>query len=410
MARPKKKISPGTVDDPEAAAALIDAAAGEEPGASTGPQVRAELFDEQEALDQLRADAGNGAYVRIKRRSLGEGEFSVLGKMDLSEFSLDRVQEIYGGGEYEIRCFAIKEGKHHTVRVQRFTISHAIPSKHPLSGKPADAAPAPAGTDLVELAKVLQKAGGSGEGGMTAVLTALIQGQSQIMQAMLTKKEPAADTGVTTVLMEMLKMERERSREKTPLSELMDTFSVFKKISGGGKDTDDEEEDIWDKASRLLTPIVGGLAEKYLGGEPPPPGPRVVREIGPTNGTEAGPGAAADELPAQVVVGGDGQPSGVTRPVAVQPRVSAMNPFVKAKIQQLRAATLVAAQRNVPPAEFAIELLDEIPPRYYENIHEMAGAADWFEQLAGADPTAVQHKAWIEKLRDALLAELKAAE
>lgn len=420
MARSRtRKNRPSTVDSPDnaaAAAALLDEASG---GRSTA-QDQIEEQDERDVLQQLRETAGNGAYCRIHRRALGETTLAVLGTMELSEYSLERVQELYGGGEYKVDCYAIRDGKHAMVRRLRFTISHAIPAKHPLGAAPAAAA-APAGTDLVELAKVLKSAT-AGDGGMSAVMPlilAMMQAQSQTMQTLLASMAKKDDGGgVQAVLLKMLEMERDRAKERTPVSELLESFSAFKKISGGGKD-DDEDETIWDKAGRLLTPLVDGLAARYLAEEPNPPMQQIHSLVTIPPAAPAGqPDPAAggepsiEQFPPQPAANGAAPAAAAnTNPGASRP--APMNPLVKLKINQLRQAALVAAQRQADAKEFALELLDEVPPRYYDNLEDMAAAEDWLQQLYGDNAqllaAATQQKVWLTAMRDALLAELKAS-
>ncbi len=421
MARRKNRLSPASVDNPGGSAAdiLSEGAA----GAPSTPQLQAEEADERDVIQQLREDAGNGAYVRIYRRSLGETEFAVLGKMDLSEYSLERVQEIYGGGEYKVNCFAVREGRHAMIRVLRFTISHSIPAKHPL----AVAAPgAPGGSDAASIIRELQtRAAPQGPSENTLVsLFTLMMNQQAAQQAsadarfekLLAKiSENAKPAGTDPLTLKLLDMTL--AQQKTPMAELLETFHVFKKISGGGKDEDEDELTIWDKLGKVGAPILDALAAKYLSGGEPPPGmdPRLLPPAAEPGATD---GAAPAGDPGEVVQLPPQGSNGAAPATTVQPnppgtpgRPPAMNPLQRMMINKLRQAALVAAQQKADPAEHAQQLLDNVPPLYYENIEALAKAEDWIQQLYGDHPqmlaVAIQQKEWLGQLRDALLAELK---
>lgn len=412
MAKSRTRKSPplSTVDSPGGDNDLLA-------GGSRTPIERAAEQDEIEILNQLRDEAGNGGYVRLSRRIDGSMDYAQVAKILIADYSMDRVQQVYGGGYYRLR-FCTED--HKICGQRQLIIDPSLPFKNPAAPAVAPA-PTQAQQDLLPLVKELlaSKAGPAGpsDSTMLGMFTLMMEQNKQanerfekMLLAMNNNAKPPTIDPLTLKLLEL-----QLSKERTPMAELLESFSAFKKITGGKTgDDDDEPLTIWDKAGKVLGPIAEGLAAKYLvGGEG---GDEIVPRRAIAAGTETAAAAPAETNGALPAAAAPLAP--VTQFPNPRPTNTPMNAMVQMKVNQLMAAAVAAAKKNADPVAFANELLDEVPPKFYENVEAMAKSENWFETLfaktapgggVGYHPDALAAKEWLTKMRDALVAALAEA-
>lgn len=372
--------------------------------APPSPVERQDELDQLELVDRLKNEAGTGAYVRIYRRLSGETEYSRVGKMTLEDYSEDRVEELYGGGDYKVQA---STSLHKFVKAWSFKIDSSIPPKHPKARPDAGgAAPDAGGGDSVALVKALLEdrgAGGGGESLGTKELFMLMIKQQESadrrFEAMLTKLGAAKSQDESPLM--MLLMKSVLDQKHTPLKEVVETMSLFKKMQGGrgGTDDDDEDkkEDFLDKLGRILGPMAASVAEKLLNGEPvTAPGPKALRGPAATGTPEAmnHPAVETAATPA---------PGEATN-------LPPMNLLVKAAIRDIRAEALKTAAAGGDPLEFAAHVDSMIPDSFADQVEAAAKADNWFATFFGDTPQAEQHREWLTKVRDELLELLKPEE
>jgi len=348
-------------------------------------------------LEKIRNEAGQGAYVRISRRKAGDTDFARVGKMTLEDYSEDRIEEIYGGGEYRVQAY---RSDHTFIKHFTFKIDFSIPSKHP---RDAEAAAAGGGggassESATELARVLleHQNEGKGDGIGTAALLQLMFKQQEsadrrfeaMMKAIGEKKQEESP-----IMMLLLKSLIEQ--KPTPMKDMTEAMEMMRRFQRGRSGHDDEEdkekEDFFDKAGRLFGPIAAEALERMLsnsgqgGGGRPEPKP--VQTITP------GPRAAAAGAAAA-------SPAAENQPVQEE---ADMNIFVKAAVARLRKEALAAAAKNDDAEEFANYVSDQIPPAMEDDVIALAKSDDWHKTLFGDDQEAKTHEVWLKKVRDTLL-------
>src|SRR5438552_15476326 len=64
----------------------------------------AELDDLRDIVEMLRSNDMAGGMVRLDRKGTNDEKFQFAAHIPVTEFSLDHVKRIYGGGDYKARA------------------------------------------------------------------------------------------------------------------------------------------------------------------------------------------------------------------------------------------------------------------------------------------------------------------
>lgn len=341
--------------------------------------------DEQRQLEDILASDGIAdGYVNLYRRTLTETKPAYLDRLPVSNFSLETVKNVYGGGEYTAKIFTSQA---RFFRQITFIIDHQIPATHPRAVGSRDAQQHGGSTDemiRLILAREAQPkpAAPDNRNDMTAIfglVGIILKSQSDILAAALAGRPsvaPSVDANNELV--------RELIRAQKPQSpkDWIESFSMLQNLRDGKEPTGE---------TGGFAGFLGDAAAAFMakmGGNPLAPGPN------------------PPALPAPITL----------PPAPNRERFQAFNlPSNPESMTILQAAVfhavrdqlLNAAQANRDPREFVATMIGQIPEKYDDAIFAQLSRPDWFEMLQGFDSRATAFRPWLEKVRAAILEELK---
>jgi hypothetical protein len=333
----------------------------------------------------------------------------------MEDFSLERIRELWGGGDYKAR-FSDNSGKYRSHK--SFVIDYN--SKSDLDGGRRER---PANEEA--LSKAIDKLSPSGaHAGSQDLMLRMMEMQQkrddQFLQLMLKSQNDAAksQSDMMTAMITLV------SAQKTPAPaqpgmDMLAALQVFDKLKGQSFDViellrlaKEMAEDGGGKSEswlEKLAPLLPMLLGQGGPGAPPAPQPQ---NLLPASGTSM---PARPMSPAVQSVPINNGGATISTPVGVENPLPPVNPqtpdemkalivfFVRQKLPQLRhyAATEsdpydVAALLSNPVA---------VPREQFFSLCEMLEKESWINDLFGGEPNIQPFKAWFEKLRKEILDE-----
>ena len=204
-------------------------------------------------IDDVLAQVGAGAEVRILRVNPDTGNPAIAGKVKAEDFSLDLLMEHYGGGSYILKVF---DGKELVGKVP-YEVDASIPARNPrapkgVSGQPVQQSP----QDLL-MAIVAGQADSSRKS--MELMTTMMAGFAQAMTGIVTATRAVAPAPAQNPL-ELLKAAADIIRPTTParsaLGDLKDMIEVVDVLRGENAGSGDAELALVGKAIDTVGKIV----------------------------------------------------------------------------------------------------------------------------------------------------------
>ncbi len=383
------------------------------PEAAQGAREKQRAREENEMFSSLRRELGSGGFVTLSRCHPGSGQFKQahIGQIPIEDFSVERVAQIYGGGDYVAK--GRTAGGTFLEAPRNFSIDHSIPPKNPNAGEAKAAPAAPA----LDVAAIVREVGESSrrEAGIVVDLAKTIlsrpqEGSGQMMEMFkfLAEQQAKAAEQFRDLIQKGEErtakiLEKLAARDATPaaaadplehLEKLIATAEAlgFTREKGEG---DDWKAELF-KFAKEAMPVVmaklqiagagnNGLLPQVMQPVQTLPAPAPVSIV--STGT---PGANAPAASAETGAPAGGQP---TDDMMIQ---IALNFF--------RSAAIAAAKKGKDPYEFICDKLDELAAENHGVVFEKARSADWFANFFAANAEATQHLKFLTELREALFA------
>src|SRR4029077_14391651 len=310
----------------------------------------ADVFAELGTLDEVR--------VHISRHNPKTGRLAVIPSMLASEFSIDRLAELYGGGRFTLH---VRQGRKHIVK-KTVEIDGTVKGTVPEGGSaPAAAAPREPGTleHIVDqvLAKLPQPAPAAAAPSLKDRLE-----EVKVIEEILKPSQPVA---VERVEQRTLKDQLE---ERKLVRELLDD------MGGGGPRSEISE---WVGVARDLgLPLVNWIKEQ------------VTAQQGRTG---IPPAVAAKMGNAPTNPHADNATAGA----------SAGDPNVPAWLQELGTwipAMLADASKGTDPVSFAEYMYARLTPPTKVEVGRFVAQEDALDKLLAVVPLLKPHAEWVEEV------------
>lgn len=335
----------------------------------------AEASEEIKIRDILEGQAASGGKIYLQRRKITDADYFRIGHMPVENFTIDLVQEIYGGGDYKGQVMS-STGR--LVKGIAFKIDHSIPYKHP-SQKHEDKKESSA--DLVRAVREAMPDAGARDGGMAQIMPLLIQMQQSSdarFEAMLERmNKPQGESKIIELLLTSTLAEK-----KTSTRELVETMQLMKRLQGG-KDGDGEDEEpktgldlMMEKIGKLVGPMIEGMiASKMAGGQTQP----------------------------ALTAGNDLAIGSQEQIQTEQTKTETPDMMIRMMMNQFRSAAVQAARGNKDPFQWTQSMLEMVPADKHQAIFQMANAENWFATIFGNDPDATKYLEFMTQVREAVL-------
>ncbi len=366
------------------------------------PMERAAEKEEMAILDLLNGEQVNDATIELKRRGVAQTIFAHLVEIPAKGFSQENVKRVFGGGDYKARVRFAKSG---TFGPQfEFTIDHAIPSIYPTTTKTADTSREDRTPELVTALTAAMKSAmpPPPPAPDNSLLMLLIKQQGEQTLAMLTRPAPSADAALTAQLAELraelrsLKENGGGNRGGGDFQKTLENARMLIELTGGSGGDTPAAPDRVSELIKALAPAVAPLVQRMLGAPGADPATMPL-----ANG-------AQPLLPAGAVAG-TGTARTVTATTENQP-VEDMSVLVQLFLPEFKRLAMQAAAKGRDAFEWADSKLDDIDPKYHDEIFKLANAEDWSAKLFGPEVAASPHFAWLLEMRNAILTRMFVAD
>lgn len=332
----------------------------------------------------LRENDLMGGTMRIERRGPMDTSFSYIGKIKISNFDIEQIKKMYGGGDYQCQCF---RANGQIAKKIAFSIDARFKGAIELDREGYVRGGGKPDVDMVGLLKVMQEGQrqDSGQAGLIAQMMKQQQESSNLMMTMMMENSKAqvamfaamfqglgsmkpASTGLELKdVVSLIPLLKGDSGKQTSMTEIVEAMKGLKEITSGGAPAEEAEpQSLMDKIIGAL-PHVASTVQALKGGQPP----------------------AA--LPA---------------PPAPAPAVSSAPASPTARLEQ-GLMTLVEAARKKRDVELYHDLvLEMIGDDQLPTLKSLLTEKDWFPSLFGKLPDATSIQPWMTELRDMLIETL----
>ncbi len=395
------------------------------PEQAQGAREKQRAREEAEMFSMFRRELGGSGFVTLQRSHPNSGQHKPanIGTMASDDFTIERVMEIYGGGDFIARG---RTAGGTFTEERRFSIDHSIPPKNPKTPQ-GDKAAAPA-LDVAAIVREMSEAGRR-EAGIVVdlaktILTRPQEGSGQMLEMFKFLAEQQAKSAEQ--FREMIQKSEDRTarileklaaRDAAPAAEpakpLLEQLEELKEVAAvlglgkGGDDSGDWKKELIGMAREAL-PIVAArlqIAGAGPGGFPPQQvmQPAQLRPA-PALVSTGAPGAAQPLAPAgSAAAGAPG-----SQPAALE--ITAANPdpdsdmMITIALNRFRVSAIAAAKKGKDPYDFICSTLQFVPEEWHAKIFEAAHSPDWFANIFAANPEATQHLKFLTELREAMFA------
>jgi hypothetical protein len=327
--------------------------------------------------DVIRAltEIEGSSEIRWQIHRVSQPDPGYCGECTTAELSLQYIADTYGPGRYQIKGIQ-QDGKY-------FKSRQVAVTKGP---KKPDATP-----DLIAALK-----GGSADSSIQTMLIAMMQANTQIVTAALSKPDkPEKEFPWKEILIAspaLLTAAKEFFSRKDESGEAMDKFlktlTIVEKLRGDDKKDGSTWTDIIRDGVSNLPSLVASLTKSGGSTTPQPVAARVV-------------GGTSESVPAAV----DRQVTAADTPEAVEPTPELMSmQWLKSQLDTL--VQKAAANRN---ASLYAELFVEEMPSYIpdELVIQLLSDAGWFDKLCQFDARVQPYRGWFENFTEAVLYKLQ---
>lgn len=350
--------------------------------------------DAVEIFSRMRRELGSSGFVTLRRShpATGQTKPGYIGEMEISQFSIENVTNLYGGGDF------IAQGRPANGQIaaeHRFTIDHTIPPKNPRSGVKEEKQPS---TDVASIIRELHN----------AMPKADNTGLVEIVKAALARPEPKSEIIALTEMIKELREESRRSEDRfmklferlnenraepgDPLAQLDRVFEIADRVAEIRGNGTKGEGDTWkEKIVDVLKDAIPIVAKNF--GQVMPPQPGAVAALP----------AAPIRVPALPV----NQPAAAATketPVAAAAGAEDMNATLNFALNRFRSMAMDAARKGKDAWEWVDSMIGFIPDNFHGEIYKLANAEDWFNRIFGADPEATKYLEFLTSVRESILA------
>lgn len=368
---------------------------------------RSQAEDEQdESLKQinevLSANDLAGGTMRLYRRGPTERSFSYLDKIPISEFDIDYIKKVYGGGDYQGKTYRAngQMGKGVSFSIDpRFR--GAIDASDPKVRETAQQIDLPKlitalndgkqhddGSQVRDMMAMMQK---SSENTMMMMMQMMQQSTQTMVAAIQAIGSRPADTTMSTIVPVILEMVRHQGGKTSSMTEVIEAMRAVKELSAGDapeKEDKDDEESFGLKLIKGLLPVLGGM-----GGVP---SVQPMKRLPGTSGNAAAASPVKETSTAQPV-----QPAQPTP--ASDPQAQMVSMFLGRLVTASESGSDVGLYHDL--------VIESLSPDQFAQIMGVVQQDDWLEQLYGSDPNIlarvkIQVK-WFESLRSMLVESFK---
>lgn len=342
------------------------------------------------------------AKIRIHRRPPNSPKFAYCTTMDASEFDLEKIKQLYGGGEYQI---VLLDQEGHYVKRRSLTIDPRIRGG-------LDPRPEGDGTNSLQLLTAASSAGKVGSTDMIDRFLLMQSENSKLMFTMMAESQKSMATMVAAMM---------GGKGGGGGLELKDVLALLPALQKGGGGTTPAEmlgvlremremiaEEAPEEKGGLLQTL-GGLAPGLLSlFQGRMGGPQLL-----TAGPEvAAPIAAIEDLPAE-----EEQPQAHQAPAHVAPtrpqgpngqgpgpgQMRRQPPNEMAMTIQL---VLAGARKSKDPGLYADLILEQLDQPQAEQLQNILTADNWLELIFGNIPDLEKLRPWFKQLREFILKSL----
>lgn len=381
-------------------------------------------FDEQ--IKQIAlADGMASGWVSISRRAPNKPLWSYSGRLPIDDFSLERIRELWGGGDYRAR-FTDESGQYRANKT--FVIDY--------NSKPdADGGRRERPANEEALSKAIDKLSPNGtqassQDMMLRMMEMQQKRDDQFLQLMLKSQNDAAksQSDMMTAMITLVSAQKAPA-PPAPGMDMLATLQVFDKLKGQSFDVIEvlklarewQEEnsggknDSWlDKLATLLPMLIGGGMQAQAGaqGQPPPRALPAAPESGPgmpmtarhTPSVSGGPAVNGGATPG--AAGAAPGPTLPANPPTPQDMKTLIVFFVRQKLPMLKEF----AASEADPYDVAALLSNPVavPRGQFFELCGMLEKETWIQDLFGGEESIAPFKVWFEKLRQEILDEREA--
>lgn len=327
--------------------------------------------------DILKSNDLDDGMVRISRRGPEDRDFQYVNKIASSEFDIDYVRKIYGGGDYKCQTFRANGQMY---KGFKFSIDHRYKGSLDVAPAGDGGASTKIAMEMVRQAtsegkrntdmmlKVQEISAGKGDQMLTLLITSMNNSQQQMMQLMCENQKnmvgmmaalnrPTGSDSATLFIPILLEMIKARG-SMNPLDDMQKLMGIVSLMKSGKVDGDEEEP------KPMWMELLSSVAAKAI--------PALI----PSNQTPA------PQLPA--------------------PSVQAQ-PVQEDELTRIKELVIGAAIRGNDPSAYASMILDNIPDAEYNQLEAILTRDDWHVLVFRNDPRVQSVLPWMSELKENLL-------
>ncbi len=364
------------------------------PGTKTAAD-RFNDWEESKILSLLKTEFSGGGFITLQRRhpASGQMQWNHLGvQLPVDNFTVANIAAMFGGGDYRAKA---RPSSGQFAREFSFSIDHSIPPKNPMNPGAEKAVPPP-----TDVAAIIREIHAAAPKGMDSAML-------EILKTAIARPEPR---GETAAVLEMVRELREESRKSDDrflklfealsnraapavpsLREQLEDAQELIEMIGGNKGSG-KDESWWKEMGKGIAESVGPLLKAHFAGGAPVSNGLPLLAAAPSTVT-APPALSPSAVPPGSTATDPNNPD------------AAMNPMLQMALNRFRSAAVDAARKGKDAYEFVDSMLGFVPDSFYETIYKTANAEDWFSKIFGADPEALKHVAFLNEVRNSILAK-----
>jgi len=345
----------------------------------------------EEIENVIASNAMTSGWCELQRKGPSESDFAHCAKIPVSQFSIDRIREDYGGGEYAVR-FRTSTGqfvKRCTFRIDARAVGRLDRRSQGLPPESADNSALqtainaltnnkpPGGNGSLETVVAVMKDSADKQASM---MSSMMTAQAAMIKAVFESAGNKKDDSLLPLVIELIR-ERGKGDNMNSLAEVVDTFAKLKDLAAGrsiASAPPKDEPTMLERVAAVAGPIIAPALAALIARQnplPPAPGahphqPPPAAEPAALANVQDAPAVPADPLPA---------------------------------IAPYRGMILNAAEGNKSVEIWADMISDNLNDIQLAQLTEVLNRPDWLQVVFAGDSRAVLCQGWLNQLRDALL-------